>query len=179
MQQKTSNASHALAAGPDAGPARAAPAAAAPGPTAEARDHPGGHASTCLGIDRRDAARARRLTRSALTSWHLDDLADDAETIAAELAANAIAAATPPPGTRPAIIFALHHRPPLLLISVWDNGPGEPRPAAPGPDDIQGRGLAITETLTGGKWGWWPAPHSGGKVVWASLPAPDQTRRAC
>jgi hypothetical protein len=63
-------------------------------------------------------------------------------------------------------------RPGGLRIIVWDNGPGHhPRRSAPGPDDEAGRGLAIIDSLTGRNWGWWP-PRSGGKVTWATLPAP-------
>jgi hypothetical protein len=99
-------------------------------------------------------------------------LTEDAEIIASELAANAIKAATPPRGTLPAIIFAIHHRPGELRIIIWDNGPGYPRRNAPGPDDEAGRGLGIVDSLTGRNWGWWPTPRSGGKVVWAAVPAP-------
>jgi anti-sigma regulatory factor (Ser/Thr protein kinase) len=66
-------------------------------------------------------------------------LTEDAEIIASELAANAIKAATPPRGTLPAIIFAIHHRPGELRIIVWVAHPPQrresrlgsrPRPAA-------------------------------------------------
>lgn len=117
------------------------------------------------------AARARRLTRTTLARWDLGHLADDAETIASELTANALDAATTPRDTLPAIIFAIHHRPPELRIIVWDNGPGQPRPAPPGPDAEAGRGLGIVDALSQ-RWGWWPTPHSAGKVVWAALPVP-------
>jgi hypothetical protein len=122
------------------------------------------------------AADARRLTRDTLTCWDLAALTDDAEAIASELAANAIAAAIPPDGPLPYIIFALHDRPPELRIIAWDNGPGQPCALSPGTDAETGRGLAIIDHLTGHNWGWWPTPDSGGKVVWASLttaqPAP-------
>jgi hypothetical protein len=88
-------------------------------------------------------------------------LTEDAEIIASELAANAIKAATPPRGTLPAIIFAIHHRPGELRIIVWDNGPGYPAHTDAGPDAEAGRGLAIVDSLTGRNWGWWPTPRSG------------------
>lgn len=115
------------------------------------------------------AAQARRLTRAALASWQLNHLADEAETIASELATNAFTAAVPPHATLPAIIFAVHHRPDELRIIVWDNGPGRPCAVEPGPDAETGRGLAIVGDLTGRNWGWWPTPYTGGKVVWAAL----------
>jgi anti-sigma regulatory factor (Ser/Thr protein kinase) len=122
-----------------------------------------------LPADPASAARARRITRDALARWGLHALADDAEMVASELAANAIAAAVPPRGDRPAIIFTVHHQPPDLRISVWDNGPGHPRPAIPGDDAEAGRGLAIIDALTDRQWGWWPTLASGGKVAWAAL----------
>jgi len=133
------------------------------------RDHPSSHASADLPPEPAAAARARRLTRDTLARWHLDDLSDDAQAIASELAANAITAATRPQGTLPAIIFAVHQRPGQIRIIVWDNGPGQPRRAEPGLDAERGRGLGIIDALTGRNWGWWPTPESGGKVVWAAL----------
>jgi anti-sigma regulatory factor (Ser/Thr protein kinase) len=132
---------------------------------------PGSYACADLALDPAAAAQARRLTRDALARWDMRHLADDAQAIASELAANAINAATPACGTLPAIIFAVHRRPDELRIIAWDNGPGHPRHSAPSPDAETGRGLAIIDRLTARNWGWWPTPHSGGKVVWAALPA--------
>jgi anti-sigma regulatory factor (Ser/Thr protein kinase) len=146
---------------------------AAPGPTVDARAQPGSHTSAVLGPDRRSAGQARRLTRTTLTRWGLPDLADDAETIASELTANAVAHAVDPQGGRPAIIFTIHYRPSALQITIWDNGPGQPVHADPAPDAETGRGLTIIDALTGHNWGWWPTPASGGKVTWARLPAPS------
>ena len=136
------------------------------------RDAPGSHASTELAAEPAAAARARRLTRTTLTRWGLPDLRDDAETIASELASNALKSAAAPRGTLPAILFAIHHRPGQVRITMWDNGPGQPRLTDPGPDAETGRGLAIVAALSQ-RWGWWPTPNSGGKVVYAVLPAPD------
>lgn len=117
------------------------------------------------------AAQARRLTRDTLARWDMRHLTEDAEAIASELVANAVKAATPPRGTLPAIIFAVHHRPGELRIIVWDNGPGHPARTDAGPDAEAGRGLAIVDSLTGRNWGWWPTPRGGGKVVWAAVPS--------
>ena len=156
-------------------PARAAAIPeAAPGPSA-AVSRPGDrYTRASLHPAANAAARARHLTRDTLTEWDLAALTDDAEAIAAELAANAITAAIPPDGHLPAIIFAIHDRPPELRIITWDNGPGHPRHQTPGTDAETGRGLGIIDHLTGHNWGWWPTPHSGGKVVWASLTTPTQ-----
>jgi anti-sigma regulatory factor (Ser/Thr protein kinase) len=134
------------------------------------RARPDNGARADLEPDPAAAAQARRLTRDTLARWDLQHLGDDAEAIASELVTNAIYAATQPGGCLPAIIFAIHHCPPELIITVWDNGPGEPRRDAVGPDAESGQGLVIIDTLTGGGWGWWPTPRGGGKVVWAALP---------
>ena len=143
-------------------------------PLRDHRDSTGSHASVDLTAEPADAARARRLTRATLFRWHLAHLADDAEAIASELVSNALGAATKPRGTLPAIIFAVHRRPGELRIIVWDNGPGCPLSAdpIPGPDDEDGRGLALIVAGLSREWGWWPTPISGGKVVWAALSAP-------
>ncbi len=144
---------------------------AAPGPHC---DSPGTYARADLRPEPAAAAEARRLTRDALARWDMQHLTDDAEAIASELAANAITHAAPSRGTLPAIIFAVHHRTSELRIIVWDNGPGKPERTEPGPDGETGRGLTIIDYLTGNNWGWWPTPNSGGKVIWAALPAPAE-----
>jgi hypothetical protein len=140
--------------------------------TSRVTARPGSYACADLGPEPAAGAQARRLTRDTLARWDMRHLTEDAEIIASELAANAIKAATPPRGTIPAIIFAIHHRPGELRIIVWDNGPGYPAHTDVGPDAEAGRGLAIIDSLTGRNWGWWPTPRSGGKVVWAAVPAP-------
>jgi anti-sigma regulatory factor (Ser/Thr protein kinase) len=156
-------------------PLPARPPGSADAPARDYRHAPGSHTSAELKAEPAAVAQARRLTRTTLARWQLGRLIDDAETIASELATNALNASTPPRGTLPAIIFAIHRRPRELRIVAWDNGPGQPRPAAPGTDSETGRGLAIVAALSR-QWGWWPTPHSGGKVVWSSLPAPDIAR---
>jgi anti-sigma regulatory factor (Ser/Thr protein kinase) len=151
------------------GPAPAHPAPADPQPgTGAAIARQDGH-YTRADLDPGPAsAAARRITRNALTRWNLPgSLTDDAELIASELAANA-SAATPPGSPAPAIILTLHHQPPDLTIRMWDAGPGEPDPADPGHDAEEGRGLLLIHHLSR-DWGWWPCPHSGGKVVFSTL----------
>ena len=77
---------------------------------------PGSHYTSAeLPPDPFGAAKARRLIRDHLARWHMDDLTDDAQAIASELAANAIAAVPPGcPGL--CLVFAIHYRPPELRI---------------------------------------------------------------
>jgi anti-sigma regulatory factor (Ser/Thr protein kinase) len=168
---------------PAARPARAVPPPPADGQaTPGRRGHPGSYARVDLGPDPAAAAQARRVTRHTLARWDMHHLIDDAEAIASELAANAINAATRPHETLPAIIFAIHYRPPELIIIIWDNGPGRPQHDPIGPEAETGRGLTIIDNLCDSNWGWWPTPRSGGKVVWAALPAPAEPNppdRAC
>jgi hypothetical protein len=46
------------------------------------------------------------------------------------------------------------------------------QPPAASDDAEDGRGLLITDALTGGQWGWWETPLSPGKVIWAHLTPP-------
>jgi anti-sigma regulatory factor (Ser/Thr protein kinase) len=155
---------------PGVGAAAGAPAGAPTPPRPQGR-----YVSIVLAPSLASAARARGATRDALARWKLDHIASDAVAVASELAANAAAAAVPPAGDRPAIIFAIHYLAPEVRLYCWDNGPGKPEPAGAGHDAESGRGLAIIEALTASDWEWWPAPESGGKVVRATLRAP----RAC
>jgi hypothetical protein len=154
----------------------AAPGFFAPGPRPSRSLHAvaadSRYASAQLDPHPASSARARRLTRQTLARWDMASLADDAETIAAEIVANAINA-VPPGTTGLAIVYAIYATPPGLRIYTWDIGPGHPVPATPDPDAVSGRGLDIVSALAEG-WGWWPTP-SGGKVVYATLAAPTVT----
>jgi anti-sigma regulatory factor (Ser/Thr protein kinase) len=130
----------------------------------------GRYVSADLEPVRESSSRARHLTREHATEWGVAHLADDAELIAAELVANAVAA-VPDGSPGPCIIFSVQLTPPDLRIVVWDSGPGTPAKAAGFSDAGEsGRGLLIVDALSR-DWDWWPTPGSGGKVVRASLPA--------
>jgi|HubBroStandDraft_6_1064221.scaffolds.fasta_scaffold809158_2 anti-sigma regulatory factor (Ser/Thr protein kinase) len=130
--------------------------------------------STALGLRAEPAAvpAARRHARATLRAWGLPALADDAETIVAELVTNAVratAALPPRPGGPPPVRLAITTTPDDLTIRVWDASPALPRPAPPcGPGDGPGgRGLLIVAALAASH-GTRPAP-GGGKHVWARL----------
>jgi anti-sigma regulatory factor (Ser/Thr protein kinase) len=117
---------------------------------------------------------ARAITLDALRAWDREDISEETLIVVSELVTNAVIAAVPAPGNRPAILFAIHYKPPEIRMYVWDNGPGKPEPAAPGNDAEGGRGLELVDYFTRRNWEWWPTPHSGGKVVRATvtMPAP-------
>ena len=97
-----------------------------------------------------------------LRAWDLEELADDGESIVAELSANAIEATIRTAARGPVrltLIAGLR----TLLIAVRDTVPNPPIPRQPGPDDPSGRGLLIVDALAA-HWDWKSAP-GGGKVV--------------
>jgi hypothetical protein len=136
------------------------------------RAHPVSYALADLEPDPAAAARARRVTRDTLFRWGLQHLSDDAGAIASELATNAINAATQPGGGLPAIIFAIHHRPPELILIVWDNGPGGPRRDAADPDAESGRdwSSSIASPAAAGDGG--PLREAAGKSSGRRSPPP-------
>lgn len=88
------------------------------------------------------------------------DAAGDVELIVSELVSNCVRAH--------AHYFELtldgHHH--ALRIEVTDDAPGEPTPRTAGPDEVNGRGLLIVDTLAA-DWGL-RADHPR-KTVWADL----------
>jgi anti-sigma regulatory factor (Ser/Thr protein kinase) len=115
---------------------------------------------------------ARTLAGNALRTWGREDILEETLLVVSELTSNAVYAAIPVIGGRPAIIFTIYHKPPEILIYLWDNGPGKPEPAASGNDAEGGRGLALVDEFTRHNWEWWPTPHSAGKVVRATVTTP-------
>ncbi|MEV6986648.1 ATP-binding protein [Sphaerisporangium sp. NPDC051017] len=114
------------------------------------------------------AAKARRMVHDTLTAWALDDLADDAVLVTAELFANAVTHGEPP------IRLSLSASPECLTIHVTDHGPGSPRHLSLSPDSLHGRGLPIVAALTTAH-GTDPLPEGPGKTIWARwhLPSPE------
>lgn len=113
--------------------------------------------------------RARAWTRQILREWQLAGLADDAEAIIAELAANAVRASA---GLKqPAIRLALAFNHCELLILVSDGNPALPQAQDPAADAESGRGLLMVEALSS-RYGWYRLDGgTAGKVVWAELSA--------
>jgi anti-sigma regulatory factor (Ser/Thr protein kinase) len=124
-------------------------------------------------------AMARSHVRQVLGEWGLGSFTEDAALIVSELVTNVVDAARGADGdpvylddgTRlPFMRLGLRSDEETLLIVVEDRAPGIPVQKDVALDAESGRGLLmIVDALTGGKWGWYPAPES--KVVWAVLRA--------
>ncbi|MFJ9583875.1 ATP-binding protein [Streptomyces acidicola] len=112
------------------------------------------------------APAARRFVRDTARSWGISSrMADDLETIAGELVANALERSDS--GT---ITVTCAHTAGTVTISVIDEGHG-PVPVAalgtpPDPEQEHGRGLLITDALAD-RWG--TRETGSGQVVWAEI----------
>ncbi|MEV5611935.1 SpoIIE family protein phosphatase [Streptomyces sp. NPDC052225] len=115
-------------------------------------------------LDPEDAApgRARRLARSALARWGLEDLSDSLELLVSEVVTNAVRYAS-----RPVTLRLL--RTDVLRCEVGDDVPQLPRLRQARATDEGGRGLYLVNRLAR-RWG--ATRLSTGKVVWFELPVP-------
>jgi anti-sigma regulatory factor (Ser/Thr protein kinase) len=113
--------------------------------------------------------RARHYTRRVLADWHLGALGEPAELIVSELVTNAIRAC-PACGARRQVRLRLASDHARVLIEVQDGSPQPPEPADATPEDESGHGLCLVEAMSAA-WDWYPHRASGGKVVWALVPA--------
>jgi anti-sigma regulatory factor (Ser/Thr protein kinase) len=124
------------------------------------------HASADLDAVPRSVPVARHLVRLVLRSWGLNETADTAEIVAAELTTNAIVASAA--AGHPLVRLRVTCRAWSVLVAVWDASPGLPEPRRDGPADaLGGRGLVLIDALAD-RWGWDPA-EDGGKLVYAEL----------
>jgi anti-sigma regulatory factor (Ser/Thr protein kinase) len=121
------------------------------------------------------AGMARGHVRAVLAGWGLSGFADAIELVASELVANAVTASARMPATvRPLLIrLCLFTDGNVLTVEVWDQAPGVPVLSPPDGLAESGRGLAIIDDLTGGRWGSQPAIGQPGKCVWAGVPLHD------
>lgn len=91
------------------------------------------------------------------------DAIDDYVLVASELTSNAVRA-----GATMVDVTVEVHRDHIRIAAV-DDAPGVPRRVAVGPDERQGRGLTIIESLSRS---WGVQPRSDRKQVWADLAIP-------
>ncbi|MFF0202317.1 SpoIIE family protein phosphatase [Streptomyces sp. NPDC005017] len=103
--------------------------------------------------------RARRLARSALARWELDELSDSVELLVSEVVTNAVRYAS-----RPVTLRLL--RTDVLRCEVVDDVPQLPRLRQARATDEGGRGLYLVNRLAR-RWG--ATRLSAGKVVWFEL----------
>ena len=110
--------------------------------------------------------QARVAVREALTTWGLDELADDAELLATELVANAAEHAD----GRPIRFTILQHPGPSgrrgILCQITDNTESRPQRQARHADSERGRGLQIVAALATTS-GITASPR--GKTAWFTL----------
>ncbi|MDI3409113.1 ATP-binding protein [Streptomyces cavernicola] len=119
----------------------------------------------------RSATRARALLREQLTEWGIKgELMDTAELLLSELVANAVQHAPVPAGRDIGLRVGLRNGR-VVRIEVSDAGDGRPVPRQAGPEDEQGRGLALVGALAD-RWGCSPRPYGIGKAVWVELELP-------
>jgi len=112
---------------------------------------------------------ARHHARRVLAGWGLGALGEPAELVVSELVTNAIRAC-PAAGARRQVRLRLASDRARVLIEVQDGSPQPPVPADATAEDESGHGLCLVEALSAA-WDWYPDQASGGKVVWALLPA--------
>ncbi|MFJ4710885.1 SpoIIE family protein phosphatase [Streptomyces sp. NPDC088785] len=107
-------------------------------------------------------SRARRLARSALARWGLEELTDSVELLVSEVVTNAVRYAS-----RPVTLRLL--RTDVLRCEVGDDVPQLPRQRQARATDEGGRGLFLVNRLAR-RWG--ATRLSTGKVVWFELARP-------
>jgi anti-sigma regulatory factor (Ser/Thr protein kinase) len=112
---------------------------------------------------------ARHHTRRVLADWGLGALGEPAELVVSELVTNAIRACQAA-GAQRQVQLRLASDRARVLIEVRDCSPQLPVPAGATDDDESRRGLCLVEAMSAA-WDWYPDRASGGKVVWALLPA--------
>jgi anti-sigma regulatory factor (Ser/Thr protein kinase) len=110
--------------------------------------------------------RARHYARRVLADWDLRALGEPAELVVSELVTNAIQAA----GAHRQVRLRLASDRARVLIEVQDGSPQPPVPADATAEDECGHGLRLVEAMSAA-WDWYPHRASGGKVVWALVPA--------
>ncbi|MFF3332940.1 ATP-binding protein [Streptomyces sp. NPDC002888] len=141
-----------------------------PRPGGTIADAPGAQAGTCvesfvggpwsLPWSPTACALARTVIRDVLPHWGLGDLVPTAELLVSELVSNALRHASGP-------LRLTLERVSDLRCLVSDGTSEPPRPADAGPEDENGRGLALVDMLAA-RWGCEYGPE--GKSVWFELP---------
>ena len=108
------------------------------------------------------AEQARLLVKVALADWKINDIADNALIIVAELVTNAMKLGD-------VFQLILSRQDDAVLIEVQDSSEACPDRRRQSVDRVDGRGLLLVEACAK-DWGW-RLEEQGGKTVWATVDA--------
>jgi len=108
---------------------------------------------------------ARLHARQIAWEWGLSALGENVELLVSELMTNGIVAARAIGHISPVRLWLLADTTRILIL-VWDANPHPPAPAQADEYAEGGRGLILVGALSQ-RWGTYPTPQMGGKVVWA------------
>ena len=111
------------------------------------------------------APSARLHARQIMWEWGLTPLTEAVEQVVAELVTNSVAAARAMPLLQPVCLWLLSDAMNVLVLA-WDASPQPPALTEPDEYAERGRGLHLVQALSE-RWGSYPTPQTGGKVVWA------------
>ncbi|WP_093799929.1 ATP-binding protein [Streptomyces sp. Wb2n-11] len=106
------------------------------------------------------ARHLRRILRSYLMNWALDEVSDAAELALTELVANVVRHV---PGRHCSVLILRAED--GVRVEVADTCPRLPKARSAGPLDDGGRGLALVEAVSD-RWGVSPVLGRDGKTVW-------------
>jgi anti-sigma regulatory factor (Ser/Thr protein kinase) len=112
---------------------------------------------------------ARLHTRQIVWEWALTPLSEPVEQVVSELVTNSVAAARAMPQIEPVRLWLLSDTRKVVVL-VWDANPQPPALIQVGDYAENGRGLFLVQALSE-RWGTYPTPQMGGKVVWALIRA--------
>ena len=108
---------------------------------------------------------ARLHARQIVWEWALTSLSEPVEQVVSELVTNSVAAARAMPQIEPVRLWLLSDTRKVVVL-VWDANPRPPALIEAGDDAESGRGLFLVQAFSE-RWGTYPTPQVGGKVVWA------------
>lgn len=108
---------------------------------------------------------ARLHARQILWEWSLTSLSDLVELVVSELVSNSVAASRSMPEPGPVKLWLLTDKRRVLIL-VWDQSPKFPTLHEVDIYAETGRGIFLV-AMTSTRWGTYPTPDHGGKVVWA------------
>jgi anti-sigma regulatory factor (Ser/Thr protein kinase) len=112
---------------------------------------------------------ARLHARSIVWEWGLISLTEAVEQVVSELVTNSVAAARAMPQIGPVRLWLLSDTR-NVLIMAWDANTQLPTLTNAGDLAENGRGLLLVQAFSE-RWGSYPTPQAGGKVVWALIEA--------